>query len=89
MKVGSDCEDDPDGKILQRGTDTGNSSYVIRSVKLSDEGLYKCTASNQAGKDHYEVQLIIPKCRSRVFYKFILLQLSLYKDQHCYLKRYV
>ena len=49
--------------VLQKQHDTENTSYVIDSVRLEDEGMYKCKASNIYGDDEYQVQLKIPRCR--------------------------
>ena len=60
----NDCTDGEYDEVLQKNTDAGSSSYVISSVELGDEGIYRCTAANKDGKDHYKVKLTIPKCRS-------------------------
>lgn len=49
--------------VLQKRNDTENTSYVIDSVQLGDEGIYKCKASNIHGDDEYQVRLKIPTCR--------------------------
>ena len=37
--------------------DNYNSEFVIKTVQKSDEGDYKCEASNVAGRDSYTMQI--------------------------------
>lgn len=38
---------------------SGDGSLVLRDVGLDDEGTYTCTATNAAGKDEAQVQLLV------------------------------
>lgn len=38
---------------------SGDGSLVLRDVDLDDEGTYTCTATNTAGKDEAQVQLLV------------------------------
>lgn len=38
---------------------SGDGSLVLRDVGLDDEGTYTCTATNTAGRDEAQVQLLV------------------------------
>lgn len=38
---------------------SGDGSLALKDVDLDDEGTYTCTATNAAGKDEAQVQLLV------------------------------
>ena len=53
-----------------------NSELLIKDVRKSDEGDYKCQASNSNGRDHRIVQVDV-QCMSSVF------PLNMYASTYC------